>query len=630
MASDNDNLTLDGLPLGAEFPAATREQWAKLVDGVLKGGSFDRLKGKTSDGLPIEPLYPRAGDAKTIAGRPAGAPWQIMQRVDHPDAAKANALALIDLENGATGLTLVFAGANGSAGYGLEPTAKAVKRALQDVYLNGIGVELQLGWASRDIALHVAELAKASGAKAEECDIRFGLDPIGSAAVAGGSDADWASTSRTLGDIVTKVIAQGFSHNIVVADGRVIHDAGGSEAQELAYVLGCAVAYMRALEASGLSLADARKAISARLSADADQFMSMAKFRALRKLFARIDQACGLAPSPLFVAGESAWRMVSQRDTDVNMLRMTMATFAAGLGGADSITVLPHTLALGLPDEFARRVARNTQLILLEESNLEKVSDPAAGAGGIETLTTQLCAKAWELFQAIEKSGGIFAALAAETIQQQVAEVRARRDKDIARRKDVITGVSEFANLAERAPNVLDPAPHVAPRIEPTAVEFDALHPRRLATAFEQLRDRSDRLKTTARARPKIFLANLGTPAAFTARATFAKSFFEAGGLEALDNEGYWEIPTLVHEYRKTGATLVCLCSSDEVYATNAIDAAKALTDAGAEAVFLAGRPGDKEALYREAGITDFVYVGVDALAVLRDAHAKAGSGLVV
>lgn len=628
MASDNDNLTFDGLPLGAEFPAATHEQWAKLVDGVLKGGSFDRLKGRTSDGLTIEPLYPRANAASAVAARAAGTAWQIMQRVDHPDAAKANALALIDLQNGATGLTLVFAGAKSSAGYGLEPSAEAVKRALQDVYLNGIGVELQLDWPSRGVALDVANFAIASGANPDECDIRFGLDPIGSAALAGGSDADWPKLGSALSKIVQGIIAAGFTTNIVVADGRVIHDAGGSEAQELAYVLGCAIAYMRALEAAGLSLADARKALYVRLSADADQFLSLAKFRALRKLFARIDQACGLAQQPLFVAAESAWRMQSQRDPDVNMLRLTMATFSAALGGADSITLLPHTLSLGLPDEFARRVARNTQLILLEESNLDKVSDPAAGAGGIETLTTQLCEKAWQLFQAIEKAGGIFAVLEAETIQREVAEVRARRDKDIARRKDVITGVSEFANLSERTPNVLDPAPHVAPRTETTAVEFEALQPRRLASNFEQLRDASDRRLTTTGARPRIFLANLGTPAAFTARATFAKSFFEAGGLEALDNEGYWEIPTLVHEYKKTGAPLVCLCSSDEVYATNAIDAARALKEAGAEAIYLAGRPGDKEAAWREAGITDFVYVGVDALTALRSAHATIASGL--
>ena len=203
----------------------------------------------------------------------------------------------------------------------------------------------------------------------------------------------------------------GFKGPFAVADGRVIHDAGGSEVQELAFVLAAGVAYLRAMESAGVALEDAQGMIYARLAADADQFLTMAKFRALRLLWARIEQACGLTPKPSFIAADTAWRMLTQRDPYVNMLRATMATFSAGLGGANAITVLPHTLALGLPDPFARRVARNTQLVLLEESNLAKVSDPAAGSGGIETLTQQLCEAAWALFQEIEKAGGVFAAL---------------------------------------------------------------------------------------------------------------------------------------------------------------------------------------------------------------------------
>ena len=152
-------------------------------------------------------------------------------------------------------------------------------------------------------------------------------------------------------------------------------------------MLACGVAYLRAIEQSGVALEDAQGMVYARLTADADQFLTLAKFRALRLLWARIEKACGLTPKPLFIAADTSWRMLTQRDAYVNMLRATMATFSAGLGGANAITVLPHTLALGLPDPFARRVARNTQLVLLEESNLAKVADPAAGSGGIETLT---------------------------------------------------------------------------------------------------------------------------------------------------------------------------------------------------------------------------------------------------
>lgn len=615
---------LDDLTLASEFPAATREMWLKLVDGVLKGAP--REASKTADGLPIEPLYPRATNAAAVAGRPAATPWQIMQRVDHPDPAQANKQALVDLENGATGLALVFAGANGAAGFGLDPSPEAIRRTLDGVYLDaGIALEFQIGPQSREAPFHLLALIEEKGIAAEACNIRFGFDPIGAAAVWGSSPYAWDEIAPALASAVGTVAAAGFKGPAAVADGRVVHDAGGSEAQELAFVLAVGVAYLRALEASGMPLASARDMIYARLSADADQFLTLAKFRALRKLWARIEQASGLTPAVLFIAADTAWRMLTRRDTDVNMLRATMATFAAGLGGANSITVLPHTLALGLPDAFARRVARNTQLILLEESNLDKVSDPAAGSGGIETLTAKLCTRAWELFQEIEKAGGIWRALETSWLQRQVSEVRSLREKNVARRKDVITGTSEFANLLERSPPVLDAKPVALEPYGDAKVSFDPLTPHRSAEPFEALRDHSDTILAKTGSRPKVFLANLGTPASFSARATFAKSFFEAGGIEALDNEGFWEIPTLVHHFRKAGTPLVCLCSSDAVYATNAADAARALADAGASPIYLAGRPGENEAEFRRAGMDGFIFAGSDALAILRAVYQQLG-----
>ncbi|ETR76051.1 methylmalonyl-CoA mutase [Afipia sp. P52-10] len=614
----------DELPLASEFPAATRETWLKLVDSVLKGAPRERLLGKSADGLAIEPLYSRVSNAKSVAGRPASTPWQIAQRIDHPDPVQANKQAITDLENGATALTLVFAGANGAAGFGMDPSAEAIRTFAQDIHFDaGLGIDFQIGPQSREAPFHLAALLKEKGIAAGSCDIRFGFDPLGAAAIWGASPYPWTDIAPALAQAVGNVVAEGFKGPAAVADGRVVHDAGGSEAQELAFVLAVAVAYLRALEASGMALPEARDMIYARLSADADQFLTMAKFRALRKLWARVEQACGLEPSPLFIATDTAWRMLTRRDTDVNMLRTTMATFAAGLGGANSITVLPHTLALGLPDPFARRIARNTQLILLEESNLAKVTDPAAGSGGIETLTTQLCTRAWTLFQEIERAGGIWAALEGNLLQHKIAEVRRAREKNIARRKDVVTGVSEFANLMEKTPEVLNVEAVRLPSYGEPKITFEALTPHRLAEPFEALRDASDvTLKQTGQ-RPRIFLANLGTPANFSARANFAKSFFEAGGIEALDNDGFWEIPTLVHEFKKTGTTLACLCSSDAVYGTNAVDAAKALAEAGATAIYLAGRPGEKENDYRSAGVTEFIFAGGDALTTLRAAYAK-------
>src|SRR6267378_4349327 len=614
----------DHLRLAADFAPATYDDWRKLVDGVLKGAPFEKLVGKTYDGLKIEPIYRRAHDAVPVAGRPAAAPWKIMQRIDHPDAVMANAQALHDLENGATGLTLVFAGANGAYGFGLEPSAEAIERVLDGVFIDaGIAIELQIGPQSRMAAIHLAEYIKRKGISPAACDIRFGLDPLGACAVWGSSPYAWPEIVPAVTGAIKGLAGIGFRGPFAAADGRVIHDAGGSEVQELAFVVATGVAYLRALEGAGVALEDAQSMIYARLSADADQFLTMAKFRALRLLWARIEQSCGLVPRPIFVAADTAWRMLTQRDPYVNMLRATMATFSGGLGGANAITVLPHTLALGLPDPFARRVARNTQLVLLEESNLAKVADPAAGSGGIETLTQQLCEAAWSLFQEIEKAGGVFASLEQNLIQRKVAATRAVREANIARRKEVLTGASEFPNLHESHVAVLAAKPVALAPYGEAKFKFDALPPIRLAAPFERLRDKSDQILKDKGVRPKVFLANLGTPADFTARAAFAKSFFETGGIEAVDTEGFTDPAKLAAAFKASGAALACLCSSDKVYPGHAGAAAKALKAAGARHIYLAGRPGGQEPSLRAAGVNDFVFAGGDALATLQEVYKR-------
>ena len=611
--------TSDDLPLAAEFPPATAEQWRKLVEGVLKGAPFDRkLVAKTYDGLAIEPLYGRKAESEPIASRAPAKAWTIMQRVDHPDPVAANAEALNDLENGATGLSLVFAGSVGAYGYGLDASEATITRALDGVHL-GIALDLDLSPQTKDAGALLAALVQRRGMAPAATDIRFGFDPIGAAAVAGGSPLPWGELAPIFNAVISDLAGRGFRGPFAPADGRVIHNAGGSEAQELAYVLAVAVQYLRALEAGGIALDAARRMLYFRLAADADQFLTIAKFRALRKLWAQAEDACALAPKPALVAAETAWRMMTQRDPYVNLLRATIAVFSAGLGGADAIIVLPFTMARGLPDRFARRIARNTQLVLLDESSLAKVTDPAAGSGGLEDLTEKLCGAAWTLFQEIERAGGAWAALEAGLIQEKVAAVRAAREQAIAQRKDVLTGTSDFPDLAEAPVAVLDVS-RVAPSPYPAVLKFDSLPPMRLAEPFERLRDASDRVLAQSGARPKIFLANLGKPADFAARATFAKNFFEAGGLAAVSNDGFTSRDDMLAALRASGAKLACLCSSDEVYAREAADAAAALAAAGVH-VYLAGRPGEREQALRAAGITDFIFAGCDALAALRTVH---------
>ena len=604
----------------AEFPPATAAAWRSLVDAVLKGAPFAKLESRTHGGLTIEPLYPRDAAAIVICGRAPGAPWTVLQRVDHPDPAAANAQALEDLQNGATGLVLVFAGSVSANGFGLDPSAETLKRALDGVQLDaGIAIDLNLSPATRHAAREFASLAKSRSLDPAKVDLRASINPVGGFAASGHGAKSWKDLANDFSAIVGALAGEGFRGPFAVADGRIVHNAGGSEAQELAFALASAVAYLRALEANGMSLSAARDAIYFRLSADAEQFLTMAKFRAARRLWARIEQACGLAPKPALVTAETAWRTMSKRDPYVNMLRNTIAVTAAGLGGADAITVLPHTVPIGLPDAFARRIARNTQLVLIEESSLARVADPAAGSGALEAITEQMCHAAWSAFQEIEGAGGIWAALERGLVQEKIAAVRAEREKAISRRTDILTGTNDYPNLNETAPAVLDVAQVEPPQESAATITAVALPRIRLAEPFEALRDASDQILARTGARPKVFLATLGKLADYGARENFARNFFEAGGIEAVGGE--CAAADLAAAFKASGAAIACLCGSDRAYDSEGETAAAALKSAGARHIYLARRRGAREAALRAAGMQSFVYAGSDALATLRAAY---------
>jgi methylmalonyl-CoA mutase len=596
------------LPLARDFPAADEAAWKKLVADALKGAPFEGLKSRSYDGIEIEPLYARAEAASVIPGRAAGTPWQVVQRTDLPDPEAANKQILEDLNNGANALALVFEGAVGDYGYALPATGAAISAALTDVYLDaGIALDLDLGAASQDAAGLVATLVKARGLDPKSATMRFGLDPLGTS-----DAARWKEAAPKFAAQTADLASRGFKGPFAVADARPVHAAGGSEVQELAYALAVAVAYLRALEAHGIAFEDARRFISFRLAADQDQFLTVAKFRALRKLWARVEEACGLKPKPAFVSAETAWRMMTKRDPHGNIVRGTIAALGAAVGGADAVTVLPFSAALGVPDAFARRIARNTQTILIEEANIHRVADPAAGAGAIESLTDQLCGMAWWFFQKIEREGGIANALASGLIQRAVAKVRDMRETNVARRKDPLVGTSDFPDLNEAS--VETPG---APRERASSGPLSRM---RLAEPFERLRGRGDDHLAKHKQRPKVFLACLGRPSDYNARASFAKSLFGAGGIDAVEGTG----GNLAKGFKESGAALACLCSSDKVYASEAEAAGKALIEAGASRVYLAGKPKDREVL-EQAGISTFLHQGCDTLEILNEAYELIG-----
>jgi methylmalonyl-CoA mutase len=306
--------------------------------------------------------------------------------------------------------------------------------------------------------------------------------------------------------------------------------------------------------------------------------------------------------------------MMTERDPWVNMLRTTVACLGAGVGGADAITVLPFDSALGLPDDFARRIARNTQAILLDESNLARVIDPAGGSWYVEQLTDQLARAAWDWFQQVERAGGQQAALHSGLLTTRIAQNWAKRSANLARRREAITGVSEFPNLGEQ-PVVREPAP---PR------PAGGLPWVRRSEAFEVLRSRSDAILAATGARPRVELVTLGATAVHTARSAFAANLFRGGGIETVLSEAAGgskteqpDLTALAEAFAASGARAACICSSDALYAEYAAETAAALKAAGARHVVLAGRPGDRRGAYQAAGIDAFIYVGCDVLAAL-------------
>ncbi len=615
--ADTPERPADG-PLVPEFEPPAREAWLALVDKVLKGADFEkRLVARTADGLAIQPLYGRADTAEGagLTARTAYFPsgWDVRQRHAEPDAKAANAAILEDLTGGATSLLLqITAPGQVGMGYGAE----ALSTALKGVFLDACGIALDAGENTMDAAGSLIEIWRTANVGENQRRGAFNYDPLGVLARTGTLyypaarsceiAAKFANDCRTM----THVTA-------LVADGRPYHEAGASEAQELAAMLATLVAYLRACEAVGLRPRAAFANIGLGLAADADLFLTIAKLRAARRLVARIAEACGAshAVDKLHLAAATSARMMARRDPSVNLLRTTVACAGAAFGGADAITVLPYSWALGRPDAFARRIARNTHLVLQEESALGRVMDPGHGAWFIESLTEDLAKAAWELFQAIEAKGGMGAALESGVLQEEISRVADARTRDIATGRFELTGVSTFPQLAEDSTEV---EPHPVP--EPVVKGGTAvapLRPRRLAEPYERLRDASDAHLARTGKRPQVFLATLGDLAVHSVRSTWARNFLAAGGVEAIGGAELHNSADAGKAFAESGARVACIASSDQVYAELAEATAGALKAAGASKVVLAGRPNDQEAALKAAGVDDFIFAGCDAVAML-------------
>ncbi len=625
------------LELAGGFAPADYDQWRQLVEKALKGADFDkRLVARTADGLRIKPLYTRADALADAQGAiPGAAPftrgttakadgpgWQITQRVTEPDPKAANAEILEELEGGATGAVLQIAGP-GQVGVKIASAADMAS-VLAGAHLDFAPVALASGLEGLTAARHLLGALAMLKAKPGTAVSRLNLDPIGTLARFG---VAWAPLAAALADTVklaTDAHASGMPLTTVLVDATVPHEAGASEAQELAFLAAALVTYLRAFEASSVTPEVAFPRIAFALSVDTDLFLNAAKVRAARTLIARIAEAASASAATMHLTAVTSARMMAKRDPWTNMLRTTAACAAAAFGGADAITVLPYTWALGAPDRFARRIARNTQLVLQEELALGRVVDPVGGSWYVEQLTAELATKAWALFQDIESKGGIASALASGALQDEIARVVEARVKAVANGRMQLTGVSVFPLLGEDGVKVV---PNPAPPPVTGERQVRPLEPHRLAEPFETLRDAAGAHLAKTGARPRVFLANLGQIVEHNTRSTWVWNFLAAGGIEGLTSDGYASPSAAADAFKASGADIACLCSSDAIYAKEAQAAAKALKAAGAVRVLMAARPGNDEAALKAAGVDGFLFAGQDAVTVLADLHKALGVG---
>jgi len=663
----------------SDFSDVSFDEWKSAAEKALRGGDPGALNTPLYEGFAVKPLHAR--DATMPLARrsgPVGAspyirgyapaepsrPWSMIQLLDHLDIEEANRQLREDYENGVRSFWLQFGGnvPYGGAFIGARKV-ETLERVFEGVPLDDIAIYVSGGFDSVPGAGLVAALIEKHGAPPSKIRGSAGLDPFSLIAASGYVPAERNRVLSDSLDTATYFREKGYGWRPFLVSGRVWHQSGGSAKEELGYTLAAAVAYWRGLIDAGWSLEEAANAIGFVLTADADLFLTIAKFRAMRALWARVTEAAGIGPRSPSVIAEMSFRMMAERDPYVNLLRATAATFGAGVAGAEAILLIPFNTRHGTPDAFARRMARNTHLILQEESQIGRVADAAGGSAYAESLTHTLAANAWDTFRTVEAEGGLMAALESGTIGRALTDVALRRRSSLARNREKITGVSSFpdldeeplfsrpedlaidttalddegeipvlppANRGKRFAAIVDAASRGATvkgleRACETLMErfdFIPLVMERTAEPFEQLRVASDRALSRVRSRPPIFLANLGALANYNARSSWAKSFFAVGGIEALDEGGFSDLESLVRSFQRSPAPVACICASDKTLGEmNGV--ATALKEGGAVAVYLAAPPSVLASLAEDQkrGIDRIVYDGCNMLKTLTELH---------
>lgn len=574
------------IPLAAGFPSVGEADWHALVVKSAQGRTRPDLASNSDDGIAIGPIY--ASDASgEIVSRGNPGPWRIVQRIDLPDVDQALHQIEEDVAGGATGVELVFATSPSARGAGLPSNlGHGLDRLAALLRQNAVAVRVDAGEETPALTAYLMRRMLSGGRTNPPPTLSAAFDPFATMALHGGLRRPHEEIVRAIADLFEEFDRSGVDGSAITADGRLWHAGGASEVQELAATVAAYLGALRLLDDHGIDLARAAARIGLALAADADQFLTIAKFRAARLLVGRVLESAGLAGAPI-VHAETAWRMMSRHEAHTNILRTTTAASAAGLGGADSVTVLPFDSPMHLPDRFARRLARNTQAILIHEAGLATVADPGAGAGAVEALTGRLAEEAWDRFRMIEAEGGLLAALRTGTPQRAVAAMRERRLHRVVTRALPITGITTFPEVAAAAQHTpASAAPTVA---EPPADTVEPLIVTRLAEPFEAIRDRADQLAATAK-RPTVFLAILGRSAEAAALASEARQLFASGGFGTVASPALASAEAVGAVFEKSGAAAACVCPAPTLADAEIAVAASVLRAKGAFPIGLTGR----------------------------------------
>ena len=636
----------------ADLYSSGGQEWLSSVKKVLKGKDFDSLKTDTLDDIKLEPLY--ADNLKTdpIIGRKQGTPWQIVQRFDSGSISTINQELKLAKLGGCSYFDFVLPNAPIAYTRGVQiGKVREISKLFEDVEFAELALRITGDLDTIPFVAAIHEYADKINVKSSDLFLEQSFDLTLS---------DFGCVRREeavfrvqkLHDQLKTLNSLNETCKFVSADARIWHNAGANNIVELALCISQLVETMRLCEDKAIRSQDLLSRMTISLATGVNQFANIAKFRSIRVLIASVIEHCKLNSVHIPIHAESSWRMMTIHDPWVNLLRTTIACFSAGIGGADSISILPFSYVIG-NSSLANRLTRTTQKILIEESNLGLVSDPAAGSGVIENLTQKYCEQAWETFQKIERLGGLFKANEAGFIQKTIKTTEQQRSENVQTGQLVITGVNSFPNINEKLPKIekvtLKPAQKKSSRTQnlrknaenwyelvakninetgviPSSVEsiqqpaFDKLLSfSRMSEPFEELRNKA-KLFTSEDQKPSIFVAGLGKPAQFTKGATFAKSFFESAGITVVGNQTSQSISDTVKSIQAGKFQLVCLCSNEAGFKEFGADLTRSLSKSNIKNFYIVGQQSELPADLINLSNFYFIYQGCNMLSILNDA----------